>query len=206
MALLRYAVLIMFIFGLTALAIQVFRGRRFGKRILHSEGTGDPLKGISYAMGKGMMPWEKESASRHLLTYVAGMLYHAGIFAAIAWSLSLALGISLPVIPVYILAGFILSGFLFGLGLLIKRILKLPMRSISCPDDYLSNILVDAFLLSACLSTLWSGLIPLFLIMSILTFFYMPMGKIRHCFYFFYSRILFGSYFGRRGVLPHKTT
>lgn len=205
MVILRYTVLIMFIFGLTALTIQVLRGRRFGKRTLHSEGAGNPFKGISYALGKGMMPWEKESASRHLPTYISGMLYHAGIFAAIAWSLCLALGIPLPAILVHILAGFMLSGLLFGVGLLFKRILKIPMRSISCPDDYLSNMLVDAFLLSAFLSTLWSGIIPIFFIVSILTFFYMPMGKIRHCFYFFYSRILFGSYFGRRGVLPHKT-
>jgi len=35
-------------------------------------------------------------------------------------------------------------------------------------------------------------------------FLYIPVGKIRHCFFFFYSRILFGLFYGRRGVLPQN--
>ena len=31
---------------------------------------------------------------------------------------------------------------------------------------------------------------------------YVPLGKIRHCLFFFPTRYFFGSYFGRRGVLP----
>jgi hypothetical protein len=32
---------------------------------------------------------------------------------------------------------------------------------------------------------------------------YIPLGKIRHCLYFFFSRTFFGKFFGRRAVFPH---
>ena len=204
MNLLRYMVLGALFFAFTALVIQLLRGRRYGNRKLYSDSAGDAGKGIAYALSKGMMPWEKESAYKHLPTYMAGMIYHTGIFAAAGWALSLVLNIILPTFITTLLSVLIAVGFLSGLGLLAKRIVKSPMRSISCLDDYLSNTLVDMFLLFGFLSILWPGTIRAFLIISIITLVYMPMGKIRHCFYFFYSRILFGFYFGRRGVLPHQ--
>jgi hypothetical protein len=47
-----------------------------------------------------------------------------------------------------------------------------------------------------------SFLIPMYLIGAI-TFVYVPLGKIRHCLYFFFSRTFFGKFFGRRAVFPH---
>ena len=152
-----------------------------------------------------MMPWEKESAAGHLPTYIAGMIYHAGLLSAVLYALSLAANIRFPR-PVLAAMPFILAaGFLSGTGLLLKRVADPKMRYLSCPDDYVSNLLVDAFILTGLL-TFWRAVPPpFFLAAAILTFFYMPLGKIRHCFFFFYSRVLFGSYFGRRGVLPRRT-
>jgi hypothetical protein len=45
-------------------------------------------------------------------------------------------------------------------------------------------------------------MIPMYVI-SAVTFVYVPLGKIRHCLYFFFSRIFFGKFFGRRAVFPH---
>jgi hypothetical protein len=41
-----------------------------------------------------------------------------------------------------------------------------------------------------------------FFLVSIVMFLYIPMSKIRHCFFFFYTRTLFGFFYGRRGALP----
>jgi hypothetical protein len=95
-------------------------------------------------------------------------------------------------------------GFFAGSGLLLKRILKSRMRFLSCPDDYVANILVDLFILSGLVCSRLTAACPGFFILAILTFFYIPLGKIRHCFFFFYSRILFGSYFGRRGLFVSR--
>jgi len=157
-----------------------------------------------YAFGRGMLPWEKESAARHLPTYVAGLVYHAGIFAAIALALAQAAGIHLPNAAVSVIRISMAAGLCVGAGLLLKRLTKSQLRHISCPDDYAANILVDGFILAGLLSSWLPAALPVFHVAAIVTFLYMPLGKIRHCFFFFYSRFLFGSYFGRRGVLPPK--
>ncbi len=160
------------------------------------------MKGVAYAFGQGMLPWEKESAARHLPTYVAGILYHAGIFAAILTVLALAASFKLPEVTVPFFQIMMAAALLGGAGLLLKRLVKPQIRYISCPDDFAANILVDIFLLAGLMVSWRASTLPAFYIVAILTFLYLPLGKIRHCFFFFYSRLLFGSYFGRRGVLP----
>jgi hypothetical protein len=204
MAFLGYSVFAAFFFSLVLLTVQVLQTRSFGRRRLHSRPKGDPWKGVAYSFGRGMMPWEKESAARHLPTYLAGMIYHGGIFAAVFSVLLLAAGIRPPGAVVTVLRILLGGGFLSGTGLLLKRLINPKMRSISCPDDYVSNLLVDGFVFLGLLSSWLTAAKPAFLIVALLTFLYMPLGKIRHCFFFFYSRMLFGSYFGRRGVLPRK--
>jgi hypothetical protein len=204
MALLRYCVLAAFFFSFVLLTVQVLQTLSFGRRRLHSEAEGRPRKGIIYALGRGMMPWEKESAARHLPTYIAGMIYHAGVFAAILSVLLLAAGIRLPAPGLTVFRLLLAAGLFSGTALLLKRVIQPKMRSISCPDDYVSNLLVDGFVLSGLLSSWLTAAVPVFFAAAILTFLYMPLGKLRHCFFFFYSRILFGSYFGRRGVLPRR--
>ena len=60
------------------------------------------------------------------------------------------------------------------------------------------------FIFLALLDTLLGGIRPVLNIITIVVLLYVPVGKIRHCFFFFYSRILFGMFFGRRKVLGHK--
>lgn len=199
---LRFGVLISLALSLVLLTWEVLHARSFGKRRPLSRPKGKPYRGIIYALGPGMLPWEKESAAQHLPTYIAGVFYHLGIFAAILLSLSLAIHVYIPKSFLTLFQVAMASGLLAGVGLFFKRALRPALRFISCPDDFIANILVDIFLLAGFLSTVSTALVPFFLTTAILTFFYMPLGKIRHCFFFFYSRILFGSYFARRGILP----
>jgi len=202
---LRFGVLLSLICSLALLAWQVLHARSFGQQRPLSRPRGKPHRGIFYSLGPGMLPWEKESAAKHLPTYLAGVLYHAGIFAAILLSLGLAVQVDIPKPLPTLFMVTMAGGFLAGTGLLLKRSLKPSLRYISCPDDFLANILVDIFLLTGLLSVSFPALVSFFLATAILTFLYVPLGKIRHCFFFFYSRVLFGSYFGRRGVLPPES-
>jgi len=204
MAMLKFGVFVSLIISLGLLAFQVLHTIKFGRRRLHSPAEGSQRKGIAYAFGRGMLPWEKESAARHLPTYMAGMIYHAGIFAAVFWVLCLAGGIRLPRAVLTIVQVLMSAGFLSGAGLFLKRFIRPGMRYISCPDDYVSNLLVDGFVISGLLASWLAAAKPVFFIIAMITFLYMPLGKIRHCFFFFYSRLLFGAYFGRRGVLPRQ--
>jgi hypothetical protein len=204
MAILRYGVLISFFISIVLLTVQVLQTFSFGRRRPHSQPEGNRWRGVAYAFGRGMLPWEKESAARHLPTYIAGMLYHGGIFAAVLAVLSVAAAIHISEVILLFLQVLMAVGILAGTGLLLKRAVKSPMRHISCPDDYAANVLVDIFILTGLLASRLDAAVPAFLVIAILTFLYMPLGKIRHCFFFFYSRFLFGSYFGRRGVLPRR--
>lgn len=201
---LRLAVLSAAAWCLAALVFQTVRAYRFGSHEIHSAAAGASLKGIAYAFGPGMMPWGKESAARHLPTYLTGIGYHAAVFVALGYLVTVMIRFTLPIgwrIPLTVL---FTAGAVGGIGLLVKRAVKPVLRSISCPDDFAANVLVDLLLVSA-VASLW---IPeadaILLATATLLFLYIPMGKIRHCFFFFYSRILFGIFFGRRGVLPPR--
>jgi hypothetical protein len=97
---------------------------------------------------------------------------------------------------------FLFLGLVSGLGLLFKRIFESQARRLSQPEDFGANLLTNVFLASALAVSLTSEATVLFQAYSIFLFLYIPTGKIRHCFFFFLSRILFGRFFGRRGVLP----
>lgn len=150
-----------------------------------------------------MLPWEKESAAKHIWTYMGGILYHIGILVTMLFLATLLLRISFPMIFLYLARVLLAISLFCGVALLIKRILKPHLRSLSSGDDYWANFLVDFFILLALISTYAEKVLIPFLIIAIITFIYIPFGKLRHCVFFFYSRIIFGTYFGKRGVLPH---
>jgi hypothetical protein len=205
LSLLRFGVISSFLFAIISLSILALKTFSFGKKTLYAKPRGDAKKGVLYAFGRGMLPWEKESSSKHLPTYVSGMLYHAGIFPALFYLLSLIFSLELSNLFIYLLRFLFFLGYLGGFTLLFKRIFLPTMRKISCPDDFAANTIVDLFLIFAFVHTYLVRVTPLFYLVAIVMFLYIPVGKIRHCIFFFYARILFGLFYGRRGVLPPKT-
>ncbi|MCK4908640.1 MAG: hypothetical protein KAS70_01960 [Planctomycetes bacterium] len=172
-----------------------------------SEPRGSSTAGIIYAFTKGLMPQAKESASHHLLSYTAGILFHIGILAAFCFSVIIYLVLTEIAIPdwlLFLIVALIIVGLTSGSGLLIKRFVNKRLRAISNFDDYFSNIIVNVFLLST-LIFLFSDSNAMLRIMYIvegILFLYIPFGKLRHSAYFFATRIMFGTFYGRRGVLP----
>jgi hypothetical protein len=202
--LLKYAVIAAFLFSMISLTVLVLKTFSFGKKELYAEPKGSVGKGIIYAFGKGMMPWEKESAGKHLPTYMGGILYHAGVFLALLYLFTVIAKIPVPEPLLLAFRVVCAAGAAAGLGLLVKRYAKPHMRELSCPDDAAANIMVDLFLITAVLHTVLPGWNTYLFVVSIIMFLYMPFGKIRHCFFFFYVRVLFGLFYGRRDVFPPK--
>ncbi len=190
------------VYAIVFMVLLSARAQSLGKREMHSRPAGESEKGVFYAFGKGMTPWEKESAKKHLPTYFAGIGYHIGIFTAFVVLLFRLISVNIPFLNVFRIL--LVSGLAAGSGLLIKRLSKQYMRTISLADDYISNLLVDIFLFAAFLNTWNSVVLPFLYFSAIALLVYIPLGKIRHCLFFFYSRIIFGKFFGRRGVYPHK--
>ncbi len=217
---LRALVILSALFALVALTVLVVKTLSFGRRPFYSKDSGSKVSGIAYVFGRGMMPWEKESARKHPLTYLAGVVYHAGIFAGLASLLCAVFSLSLARPLVLVLLTALVAGGACGGALLLKRIFSLKLRELSCPDDYAANALVTLFVILAAVRTGqaagWgvagrsaaasgaTSIDLLFYVTSIVMFLYVPVGKIRHCFFFFYSRVLLGIFFGRRSALPAR--
>ncbi len=201
---LTWIVIIAALFSVTALLTSLIKTLTFRNDPAHAVYRSSGIGGMIYAFGRGMMPWEKESTKKHLISYLAGIIYHVSIFIAFIY---LALLVFLVPVSEYLLlvcSVIFLIGLCCGIGLLLKRAISPLVRRLSNPDDFASNIIVDLFLLCALVTALDPSSKPLFFLMAIVLFIYIPFGKIRHCFFFFYVRTLFGLFYGRRGVLPPK--
>ena len=161
---------------------------------------------IRYAFTGAMNPKAKESAYLHWPTYIAGIAYHIGTFLALGVAVLVVSGVVLPDTPAKASAILLLISGGCGAAILVKRIVKPALRALSGPDDYLSNILVTGFqvLTAGMLITnlpeaawyLWTAV----LLAAI------PLGKLKHSFYFFAARRQLGIFFGRRGVWPPPMT
>ncbi len=202
MNLLRILLLISALWCFSALLWLLLKTRSYGARRLFAPASGRPIMGALYAFTLGLAPWAKESVRRNLPSYFSGITFHLGIFASFILLVFFSSALVPPSLLVSFLGFIALAGCLAGIGLLLKRLLKNELRSLSVPDDYLANLLSSLFCGLAFLAHSVPALTPAWLISAILLLIYIPLGKTRHCLYFFTSRYHFGSFYGRRGTFP----
>jgi hypothetical protein len=166
-----------------------------------SRPQGSPWKGVLYAFTLGMAPWEKESTRLHWMAYIRGILFHVGLFSALG---VLFISPWLTRYPTWLvwaavaLTGLGAVGGLAGVGM---RWMDKNLRALSIADDYFSVVITSLFAGLACATLLAPAVLPAFYVVSALLLVYIPLGKIRHCLYFFFSKFIFGRSFGQRGVL-----
>ncbi|MBP7864605.1 MAG: hypothetical protein KA419_01540 [Acidobacteria bacterium] len=201
---LEIGVLVSALVGAAGLGLSLRRTAAFGRREPFARAAGKAGEGVRFFFTAGMLPRHKESARDHALVYLAGVLYHGGIFLAL---LGLFLGlfrVPVPAVAARAAGWVVLAALAAGLGLLVKRVVTPGTRRLSVPDDFLSNFLVDLFLAGCLLASVDPAWGTPAGIAAIVLFLYAPLGKIRHCAYFFVSRLTLGAFFGRRGVYPPK--
>jgi nitrate reductase gamma subunit len=167
-----------------------------------SPAKGNARAGVLYAFTWGMLPWAKESTRRHFIAYTRGVGFHLGIFLGLGiliaslwltpigggWRVALAIATGI--------------GALLGLVGFVARLVEHNLRALSTRDDYFAVFIVSLFLTTASLWLLDPTTAPAFYGISAIMFVYAPLGKIRHCIYYAYSRLFFGKFVGRRAVLP----
>ena len=177
-----------------------FKIIRLGKPNDFAQPAGMIGPAVTYSFTGGMSPRKKESAYLHLPTYAAGIVYHLGTFISIALffcflsDLLFSRGIN------FIFSAFLLLSGCCGIGVFIKRIVKPNLRSLSNPDDYISNLLVTAFQMGTAVFLFFPN--PSYFVLAALLMLYFPAGKLKHAVNFFAARYQLGVFFGRRGVWP----
>ncbi|MEN8223948.1 MAG: hypothetical protein ABFS05_01195 [Bacteroidota bacterium] len=183
---------------------HTYRIVRLGKPPEYAQRAGHVGKAVKYAFTGAMSPKIKESAHLHLPTYLAGISYHTGTFLAMFLFFLFLMNGTLGGQTLLILALILGISTLSGVGIFIKRITKKELRSLSNPDDYISNLLVTAFQAITAFYLLYPGLEAIYFIFTALLLFYFPIGKLKHAIYFFAARYHLGLFYGWRGVWPPK--
>lgn len=194
---LAMAVIAASIWALLGLVLLHARARSYGSRLLYAAPKGDPAAGVRYAFTGAMAPGAKESVREHLPSYLLGLLYHAGIFAALVLLVTTLVGGAWPGLLRVSLETLLGLGAVAGLGLLLKRLWLRELRGLSHPDDFVANGLATFFVILAL-----TGPTTAWLLSALLLLMYVPLGKLRHCVFFFMARRHLGAFFGRRGVFP----
>jgi nitrate reductase gamma subunit len=165
---------------------------------------GDIPPAVFYSLTGAMLPWKKETAGLHPVSYMLGIGYHAGIFLSFIWLVLLFFNLRLPGIVATVSAVLLLLSSLCGLALLVKRMATPAMRYFSNPDDYFSNIIAMGFIALTAAALRGESAVPALFVYAGVLFLYIPVGKLRHAIYFALARIYLGLFYGRRGVWPRK--
>lgn len=191
--------------GLFGIYLRYAETKRRALPIDKSPVKGNIPHGIAYAFTTGMMPWAKESTRIHLIAYLRGIGFHIGIFAAIGTVILSPLWGFLPPLLSSTLFWVLIPGALLGAAGGLMRLAEHNLRGLSLPDDHFAVWLTTLFIAVTGLGLVFEAFVVPMYIVSAVTFAYIPLGKIRHCMYFFFSRTFFGKFFGRRAVFPHGT-
>ena len=189
--------------GVYGIYIRYTETKRRALPVDKSPLKGNPSHGISYAFTLGMMPWAKESTRIHMIAYLRGIGFHIGIFTALVALIISPFWGYLPTSLRMLLMIVLGVGSLLGAAGGVMRIVEHNLRGLSIPDDHFAVWLVTLWMVVAALSVGNEAFLVSFYILSAVTLAYIPLGKIRHCLYFFFSRTFFGKFFGRRAVFPH---
>jgi hypothetical protein len=181
------------------LRLRDIMNRPFKKDFARQRGS--PIRGVLFAFTLGMAPWEKESTRIHWIAYLRGIFFHIGIFTAFAVLLASPWLSLLPDLLIWVVVAVTGIGALFGFAGIIMRLSGPNERLLSLPDDYASVFLTSLFTALASVALIWPAALPVFYVIAGIMMAYIPISKIRHCVYFFYSKFFFGFGFGRRGVI-----
>ncbi|MBI5402243.1 MAG: hypothetical protein HY959_02485 [Ignavibacteriae bacterium] len=193
-----------FLICLISLSYHFFRLVKLGSPKDYSSKIGNLYSAIPYSFIGAMNPLKKESAYLHYPTYAAGILYHSGTFISFILYFLFLFSFSFSDFLQYILICGLAVSIASGIGIFIKRVSLKKLRYLSCPDDYISNLLVTAFQIFTLLATISESNATYYNIGAALLFLYLPLGKLKHSLYFFAARFHLGYYYGWRGIWPVK--
>jgi len=198
----HYPAFISFLICMASLTYHFSRFVRLGVPKDFSLRKGNPERAIVYSFSGAMNPFKKESAYLHLPTYAAGLLYHVGTFASIALFFLIFFDITPEGWIRWVLIGLLTSSGLSGIGIFVKRIVVRTLRSLSNPDDFISNLLVTTFQFFTLGLLVNNASAPFYFLCASFVFLYLPLGKLKHALYFFAARYHLGFFYGWRGIWP----
>ena len=207
--------ILVFIFGIF---YRLMRILALGWRRDEVPSMGSKTTGVIKSFLKGILflpfvPWVKGTFRRNPVIYLAGSIFHLGLFVVIflgtahmlVWKSLLGFGwptLSLPIVD-WLAAGAIIA----LLVLLVNRIVNPVLRMLSGPAEYLNWALVFLPMVTGYIMThhLWFRyeiLFSLHMLTVDILLIWIPVSRISHFMFFFFSRLIHGQEYGKRAVNP----
>jgi hypothetical protein len=200
--------------GTVAFAVAVLTGSwlmtlrvPYPKRFAVPRGRGKT--GIARSFKLALAPWARVESRAHLSPEISerfykrsflALHYHFAVFTALVLLIASPLCKEIPEFLAPILGALMIFGLICGLFLLFMRVFNRKLRSISIPDDYLANIIVNLLIVSAVAFAFEPKALPVFQVVGVVLLIYAPFGKIRHMVFTFTSLWFLGDELGRVGI------
>jgi nitrate reductase gamma subunit len=166
---------------------------------------GSASSGVAYSYAATVAPWMMNAGTQHLGRWLEFGIYHVGAGLAILSTFTLPFGPQLMIQPVRIVFAISVAlALVVGVIRIWRRVADPALRVISTPDDYFSLIAVEVFFFLTVMALIsdkpdWRFA---YFVVTAAFLLYVPFSKISHYVYWFFSRVLMGIRYGRRGVIP----
>jgi len=179
---------------------------------------GSKVGGIAVSFLKGILiwpfiPWVKNTFSRNPIIYLAGGLFHLGLFGVIflgtahmlVWKSLIGFGwdtLPLPIVD-WLAAGAIVA----MIALLINRFVNPVLKLLSGPVEWFNWLIVFLPMVTGYIMThhLWfqyETLFSLHMLAVDVLLIWIPLSRISHFMFYFFSKAIHGADFGKRAVTP----
>lgn len=207
--------LLVFIAGMTYRLVAVLA---LGWKADKVPSKGSKVNGIFLSFAKGILiwpfiPWVKNTFTRNPITYLAGGLFHLGLFVVIflgaahvlVWKSLLGFAwfsLPLPIVD-WLAAGAIVA----MIALFINRLVNPVLKLLTGPAEWLNWLVVFLPMVSGYAMTHhvipeYDTLFAIHMLTVDVLLIWIPLSRISHFMFYFFSKAIHGSDFGKRAVTP----
>jgi hypothetical protein len=180
--------------------------------------AGSRVVGVVRSYAKGtivwpFIPWVKDTFRGNAVTYLAGGLFHLGLFAVVLLSTTHVLvwksllGFAWPTLPAPIVDLLAAGAIVAMVALLINRFSHPVVRKLTGPAEVLSWLSVFLPMVTGYMTThqiffSYQVLFSVHMLAVDVMLIWIPFSPIPHFVFYFFSRTIHGVEFGKRAVSP----